>query len=38
MIRSKIKGKSFAARLGKTVDAWVDVKNTKVGEYRKRYR
>lgn len=38
MISSKIKGRSFAARLGKTIDTWVDVKNVKGNDLRKRYR
>jgi hypothetical protein len=36
MVKSKIKGHSFDARLAKTVDAWVDVKNTKSREWRAR--
>jgi hypothetical protein len=36
LIRSKIKGRSFDARLAKTVDAWIDVKNSKSQEWRNK--
>lgn len=36
LVKSKIKAKGFDGRLAKTVDAWLDVKNTKSMEWRSR--
>lgn len=38
MIQSKIKGRTFDARLAKTVDTWVDVKNVRAGDWKRRIR
>jgi hypothetical protein len=36
LVKSKIKGRGFDGALARAVDTWVDVKNAKANQWRKR--